>query len=618
MIKRADKGGATVICSTKWYEDEAYRQLKDTTFYKEVPTDKTKMHELVIVENLKKFVDQELIDTRTAKKLTPVESRTPEFYLMPKIHKNPITGRPVISSTGCATEKISAYVDQYLQPAAQELPSYIKDSSDFLEKIKRLKQVGARDYLVTLDVSSLYTNIDNEEGLNSIKQNPTIIKNNTSSVINMICILMSLILELNNFIFNGQHFQQTKGTAMGTRAAPNYASVFMGWFEDKFIYKSKWKEHIRYYGRYIDDVILVWSGTESDLQKFIEYINQVHSTIKFTYEYSTKEIHFLDITLKKDVHGNLSTDIYQKSTDTHSYLQRNSAHPIHCLKSIPYAQFLRLSRIISDEKKLKQRISEYIEYFVCSGYSRKVLKKTARQVVMAENKKQPVNQRINQANQLRFITTYNQKIQKVPELIKKHWQIVQTNEKCRDALKEVPQVAYKRGTNLADLLVRSKYRNGTTLGNKKKVGKVSRCGRCSWCTKVTEGSTFRSQTTGKQYVVLHNLKCTSPWVIYLSQCQIHKQQYVGKSETGLNIRFNNNRNHLKLPNPSCKLVQHFKNSTTCQFERDLTMMPIEQLNMAFDNQRTEEEKKATLKKREVFWQNELKTFVPEGMNKREG
>ena len=195
---------------------------------------------------------------------------------------------------------------------------------------------------------------------------------------------------------------------------------------------------------------------------------------------------------------------------------------------------------------------------------------------------------------------------------------MQTNEKCRDALKEVPQVAYKRGTNLADLLVRSKYRNGTTLGNKNKVGKVSRCGRCSWCTKVTEGSTFRSQTTGKQYVVLHNLKCTSPWVIYLSQCQIHKQQYVGKSETGLNIRFNNNRNHLKLPNPSCKLVQHFKNSTTCQFERDLIMMPIEQLNMAFDNQRTEEEKKATLKKREVFWQNELKTFVPEGMNKREG
>ena len=40
-----------------------------------------------------------------------------------------------------------------------------------------------------------------------------------------------MILGMNNFSFNGQHFLQTHGTAMGTRMAPSCANLFMGNFE---------------------------------------------------------------------------------------------------------------------------------------------------------------------------------------------------------------------------------------------------------------------------------------------------------------------------------------------------------------------------------------------------
>ena len=96
--------------------------------------------------------------------------------MLPKIHKIQIDlnedlqtiedcpGRPVISSSGCHTEKISAYVDQHIKPLGQSLPSYIKDSFDFVRKILDIRKVPVNSILITLDVRSLYTNIDNIGG----------------------------------------------------------------------------------------------------------------------------------------------------------------------------------------------------------------------------------------------------------------------------------------------------------------------------------------------------------------------------------------------------------------------------------------------------------------------
>jgi len=276
-----------------------------------------------------------------------------------------------------------------------------------------------------------------------------------------------------------------------------------------------------------------------------------------------------------------------------------------------------LKRSISDPAKLRQRMSEFIEYFACSGYSRKLLVKTAKQVLESK----PVSkQPREQLTTPRFITTFNSKFTNIKELIEKHWNITQTNAKCREALKETPKITYKRNKNLSDILVRSKYVHGTPPGRKSKIGTVKRCGKsnCSWCSKIVEGSKFKSLVTDKEFVILHDMTCNSPWVIYLCECKVHKLQYVGKSEAPLNIRFNNNRSHMKQTNPACKLVQHFKQSSTCNFERDLKLMPIEQISMKDDGTRPAEFKKQLLRKREIHWQNLLKTFIPNGMNKREG
>ena len=67
------------------------------------------------------------------------------FYLLPKIHKRlqNVPGRPVIANSGYYMENISALLGSHLEPLAQKVKSYIKDTNDFLRKIASLPPLCA-------------------------------------------------------------------------------------------------------------------------------------------------------------------------------------------------------------------------------------------------------------------------------------------------------------------------------------------------------------------------------------------------------------------------------------------------------------------------------------------
>ena len=101
-------------------------------------------------------------------------------------------------------------------------------------------------------------------------------------------VLLNFVLKCNTFVFHGKTSLQQWGTAIGTKAAPVFANIFMGVLEKKILRDWKgrppdlWK-------RYIDDIFTIWSGTEDELLKFLKFINSYHKTIKFTAEYRTSQ-----------------------------------------------------------------------------------------------------------------------------------------------------------------------------------------------------------------------------------------------------------------------------------------------------------------------------------------
>ena len=126
--------------------------------------------------------------------------------------------------------------------------------------------------------------------------------------------LLKLVLHNMYFVFKGDFYLQVEGTAMGTALAPNYANLFMDKFETKALeYPLKpliWKG-------FIDDIFMIWTHGEQELQKFVEYLYGVHPTIKFTHKFSKTDVNFLDTTVKINQDRHLYTTLYIKPNDTH-------------------------------------------------------------------------------------------------------------------------------------------------------------------------------------------------------------------------------------------------------------------------------------------------------------
>ena len=98
---------------------------------------------------------------------TPNPPRIPEFYTLTKIHKPSPVGRPIVSGCDGPTEKLSSFVDKLLQLIAQQQKSYLKDTTDFVNFIENTK-VPADVILVSMDITSLYPNILQEEGIDMV------------------------------------------------------------------------------------------------------------------------------------------------------------------------------------------------------------------------------------------------------------------------------------------------------------------------------------------------------------------------------------------------------------------------------------------------------------------
>ena len=83
---------------------------------------------------------------------------------------------------------------------------------------------------------------------------------------------------------------------------------------------------------------------------------------------SPHSVNFLDTTVIKGPDNILYTDLYCKPTDSHNYLQYNSAHPGHCAKGLPYSQFLRTRRICKHIADFDRNALMLAHHFTRRGY----------------------------------------------------------------------------------------------------------------------------------------------------------------------------------------------------------------------------------------------------------
>ena len=98
----------------------------------------------------------------------------------------------------------------------------------------------------------------------------------------------------------------------------------MAKLKEEILRKAEFKPYL--WWRYIDYIFFLWEHGKEKLNSFIDNINKIHATVKFTADWLKTSVDFLDVTLSI-TEGVTETDLYNKPTDSHQYLLSSPWHP---------------------------------------------------------------------------------------------------------------------------------------------------------------------------------------------------------------------------------------------------------------------------------------------------
>ena len=591
------------------YDNACFEILTNTDHYMELKEDPNPEYKEKILKEIDSLKASNYINDFEESMMLE-GSRTPAFYGLPKLHKLfscfPSL-RPICSGSSSCTKRLSEFVDTFLKPLAQKLPSYVQDTTDFVNKL-RAKQFTGNVYISSMDVTSLYPNIDHQEGADACEVflDKRRYKSIPSAILKH---LIRLILSMNTLCFGGRFFQQIKGTAMGTPMAVNYANCFMGQFEEKLLnsYEQQHGKRPALWLRFIDDVFVVWQGDMKDFKHFIQYCNNFASAkhyksrIQFTSSPPSKSAVFLDTIVSVNGNRTLSTNLYTKPTASHQYLHRNSYHVNHVTNSLPKSQFMRIRRICSSILDYDYHANRFIEHFVKRNYYRKHLTRTM-QEVREMNRDELLTYKKRDAstnNRIPLVVTYHHKLEGISSIIRQAYdKSVTKYPMLKTLMPEQPMVAYRRARNIRDKVIRAKHHSQIPSRNAKWPSQGrSELEKCMNSTQTISNS--KAQRTCR----IEGGPATTVGSVYAAECTKHNSMYIGQTKRNLSGRFNNHRFDARSRPEACKLAEHFHNNS-CSMETDLRVSVLEQVTGS----------RALREYKEDRWITRLQSVTPNGLN----
>ena len=192
---------------SKNYFEEGLKHLNERNYHQKLDKNPTEDHEKHVNNTINDLVSGNTIDEDTATLLRPKSLRLLSSTCCQRFIRKACLDALCMASVSSPTEKTSAFVDEFLMPMAQELPSFIKDTTHFLQKIDKVGDISEDTHMVTLDVKSLHLDTDHDERISGFcgrTQNRSV-KNTPSFAI---ALLMKVVLILNSFVFNGVNYLQ--------------------------------------------------------------------------------------------------------------------------------------------------------------------------------------------------------------------------------------------------------------------------------------------------------------------------------------------------------------------------------------------------------------------------
>ncbi len=236
---------------------------------------------------------------------------------------------------------------------------------------------------------------------------------------------------------------------MGTRAAPTVANLVMGDFEKTHVYTYHLQPLL--WIRFIDDNFMLWPHGKQSPLEFVQPLNSVHHSLKFTSECSELSLSILDTMIIKDPSGKLYTTLYTKPTDTHSYMHYASCHPHHQKTGGPYSQLLRVKRICTKNNDFEIHSQNIITFYKSRNYPEQLLQEHLNKVkLIPRTTLLTINEESDAPDEslLLCVSTYHPLNPPVKDILNKNWPTLLIDTKLQCVSDKCVVFGHKRLKNL--------------------------------------------------------------------------------------------------------------------------------------------------------------------------
>nr|VZI45603.1 unnamed protein product [Spirometra erinaceieuropaei] len=273
-----DKGRSTVVLDRTDYNQKAKSLLEDRQSY--VPCESNPM------KTLTREINATLWAMENSSAISPIDRRMARaqetalarFYGLPKVHKEGVPLRPIVSLKGTPTYGLVTWLFQRLKFLTFDSNTTVSSSTQFLEKLKGVSLLPS-DIMVSFDVTSLFTSIPQDLAVETIELLLREKYDETENRLGHTQIIQLLKFCLKTyFTFDGTIYEQVKGTPMCSPISGLIAEAVLQRLES-LVFRH---HRLKFWARYVDDTFVV-IGRDQVLT-FKEQLNAVFPDIQFTME----------------------------------------------------------------------------------------------------------------------------------------------------------------------------------------------------------------------------------------------------------------------------------------------------------------------------------------------
>jgi hypothetical protein len=572
-IRPADKGGKITVERAINVLTDGNNELNNSSVYEDIKVSRVKQTTRKLEEKLRKLENNGNITQRMRQYLMTKGGKPGSLKVNRKIHKSknehgayPI--RAYVAGMNTPTQEVAGLIEFELDEGIKKQASYVQDTADILRKLEREKEVNVGEFLFTIDIVKLYPSVPREKTRETMRQNLDL-RSEQSIETEDLLEMSDIVLENNEIEFHGRLVRQIDGTAIGSKLGRNYASCYMGYWEEEVMKQAKRQINNKptMWYRYIDDIIGRWNGTEKSFIKFTEICSGIEKRIQITYEIFRESITFLDIKITLDRNNIIQTDLYIKPTDNTNYLHRKSDHPEHVKNGIAKGQLRRMKRICASTESYERNVKRMKDKLIQKGYKENdITKEINNMAVMERSEALRKTEKKEAKNKLRLITTHSAYLPNIKTILTKNQHILKRG-KLADIIEEVPLVSLRRGRNLNDILANAKVVNRDGISKSCE----QRCKLCHYMVTTTH----IYDKNNVQNRLLTQIDCQTVGVVYGMYCKIcSKFIYVGMTGNSLRTRFYTHRHEEKTKQID-KPMMHFENKHGKGVEECMNIVGLE-------------------------------------------